>query len=137
MIFDFAKAEFTAKKITRFSVMDCWFNHGSAVLDLDYKGNGEWEATGISNDADDNDNRYKFVMELGGPDTKQQWGCVKDYDKSPMELGDVPADYYDLKPVNDSQWDDKFKLNGDWMNKTVTVKVKLHDTYTHSIELAE
>lgn len=137
MIFDFAKAEFTAKKITRFSVMDCWFNHGSAVLDLDYKGNGEWEATDISNDAGDGDNRYKFVMELGGPDTKQQWGCVKDYDKSPMELGDVPADYYDLKPVNDSQWDDKFKLNGDWMNKTVTVKVKLHDTYTHSIELAE
>jgi len=136
MIFDFAKAEFTAKKITKMSVMDCWHDHGSAVLDLNYIGNGEWEATGKPHDSSRNtDDRYKFVMEVDGQ--LQQWGCVKDYDKRPEELETIPADYYDMKTVATDQWNDKWKYNGDMLDQELHVKVILHDTYTHVMELAK
>jgi|GEM_PF-320822 len=135
LTFDFANATFKAEEVTRLSVFDCWHDHGSAVLDLDYAGGGEWAADGVAFDSSRNtDNRYKFIMEIGGK--TQQWGCVKDYDKTPAEAGN-PEDYFDLKRVGDSQWDDKFKFNGDQMDKKLHIVVKLHDTYTHSVETAE
>lgn len=139
LTFDFAAATFKAEKITRMSVMDCWHDHGSAVLDLTYIGNGEWEATGKPHDSSRNtDNRYKFVMEIEG--NLQQWGCANDYDKTPKELierdGAIPADYYDMKTVGSSQWDDKWKYDDNMLDADCHVMVKLHDTYTHVMELA-
>lgn len=132
LTFDFATATFTAEEITRFSVFDCWHDGGSAVLDLNYIGNGEWEATGVAHDSSRNtDDRYKFIMEIGGH--TQQWGTLNSVDEGP----DGTEEYYYMTRVKSSQWDDKWKYADGFMDKNLHIVVKLHDTYTHSIELAE
>lgn len=129
---DFAAATFAADAVTRMSVFDCWHDHGSAVLDLDYAGNGEWEGTGVAFDSSKNtDDRYKFVMEVGGK--TQQYGAVGgNREKAPSEAG-MDADYFHLRAVNASQWDDSFKFEKSQLDKKLKIRVILHGTYTHSV----
>lgn len=129
---DFAAATFKAAEVTKVSVMDCWHDHGSAVLDLTYAGKGEWEGSGVAFDSQRNtDDRYKFIIVIDGKDV--QYGAVGgNREKAPSESG-MGNDYFYLQQVNTDQWNDSFKLEKSQMDKNLKIRVILHDTYTHSI----
>lgn len=130
--FDFAAATYTAVEVSKVSVMDCWHDHGSAVLDLDYAGKGEWEGTGVAFDSSKNDDdRYKFILVIDGKEV--QYGSVGgSREKAPSESG-IGDEYFYLKQVNTDQWNDSFKWERDQKDKNLRIRVILHGTYTHTV----
>lgn len=127
--FENATAEFA--EVTNLSVFNCW--DGKGILDLTYVGKGEWSATGLA--FPEGDDRYKFVMTIGG--NTQFWGPVNDSeDEKPSNSQTPENEYYNMKRTNPgSQWDNKWKFEDKFKgNSNVKVTVKLHDTYTHTIE---
>lgn len=132
LTFDFAKAEFKAEEVSKVSVMDCWHDHGSAVLDLAYIGGGEWEGSGIAYDSAKNtDDRYKFILVIN--DKQVQYGAVGgNREKAPSE-SEMGEEYFHLQQVNNDQWNDSFKFEHSQMDKKLTIRVILHGTYTHTI----
>lgn len=130
--FDFAAATFTAVEVSKVSVMDCWHDHGSAVMDLDYAGGGEWEGTGVAYDSSKNtDDRYKFILVIDGKQV--QYGAVGgNREKAPSEAG-MSDDYFYLRQVNTDQWNDSFKFERSQMDRNLKIRVILHGTYTHSV----
>lgn len=130
--FDFGSGEYAIEKVTKLSVFDCWHDHGSAVLDLDYIGNGQWETTGVAFDSKKNDDdRYKFIMEVGGK--SQQYGAVGGNREKAPSGSNLGADYFYLKAVNADQWNDSFKFEQSQKDKSLKIKVTLRGTYTHSV----
>lgn len=132
LTFDFAKATYVAQEVSKVSVMDCWHDHGSAVLDLDYVGGGEWEGTGIAYDSSKNtDDRYKFIIVIDGKEV--QYGAVGgNREKAPSEY-EMGEEYFHLQQVNTDQWNDSFKFERSQMDKNLKIRVILHGTYTHTV----
>lgn len=85
------------------------------------------------------DERYKFrmfVKENGGqgPEKELEWATLNGTDSRPNATS--PEDYYYLKLLTDlSQWDNKWKLMGDFdgVPADYTVYLQADKPYTHSI----
>ncbi len=121
-----------------------WFFSPDNKVDipLEYQGNGIWKGTGTTTFHQESwgrDERYKFemVLEKDGTQTTVHWGPTNaSLDSRPGTSADPSYYYMQEWPV--SQWDNKWKLNGEFDGATTTFTVYLNADghYTHTVELA-
>lgn len=115
---------------------------GEVLFELPYKGNGVFQTTAtvtFKQEGWGRDERYKFrmsVKENGGTgETKElEWGTLNQTDSRPTATS--PASYYYLQLLtNLTQWDNKWKLMGDFdgVPAVYTVYLQADKPYTHSI----
>lgn len=115
---------------------------GKVLFELPYVGNGVFQANAtvtFKQESWGRDERYKFrmfVKENGGSaDTKElEWGTLNQTDSRPTATS--PESYYYLKLItNITQWDNKWKLMGDFdgVPAIYTIYLQADKPYTHSI----
>ncbi|MEA5044324.1 MAG: SusE domain-containing protein [Petrimonas sp.] len=112
------------------------------LFDLPYIGNGVFKATKktvtFKQEGWGRDERYKFRMFIkgngGNGETQElEWGTLNQTDSRPNAT--TPESYYYLKLVNPTQWDNKWKLMGDFdgVAADYTIYLQADTPYTHSI----
>ncbi len=116
---------------------------GKILFDLPYVGNGIFRAEGqtvtFKQEGWGRDERYKFRMfikENGGADAEKEleWGTLNGTDSRPTATS--PETYYYIKLLtNVTQWDNKWKLMGDFdgVPADYTIYLQAGQPYTHSI----
>ena len=115
---------------------------GAILFDLPYVGGGVFQTRAtvtFKQESWGRDERYKFRMfikENGGADAEKEveWGTLNQTDSRPT--ASTPESYYYLLWLTDlSQWDNKWKLMGDFdgVEATYTVYLTADQPYTHSI----
>ena len=110
------------------------------LFSLDYQAKGEWKASGkpitFKQEGWGRDERYKLKMTTinGAGETVEEWWGTPNTDSRPTASS--PASYYYLYPVDNSQWNGKFKFAGEMDNALVDVRVLLQADapYTHEIK---
>lgn len=120
-----------------------FFCPSNAVLfELPYIGNGVFKATKqtvtFKQESWGRDERYKFrmfVRENGGQGDLEEWewGTLNQTDSRPTAT--TPESYYYMQLVTPTQWDNKWKLMGDFdgVPADYTVYLQADRPYTHSI----
>ena len=112
------------------------------LFELPYVGYGVFQTKATVNFKEESwgkDERYKFrmfIQENGGADTEKEveWGTLNQTDSRPTTSS--PESYYYLQLLTEvSQWDNKWKLMGDFdgVPATYTVYLTADQPYTHSI----
>lgn len=116
---------------------------GQILFDLPYVGNGifraEDQTVTFKQESWGRDERYKFrmfVKENGGtdPETELEWGTLNGTDSRPTPTS--PESYYYIRLIdNPTQWDNKWKLMGDFddVPADYTIYLQAGQPYTHSI----
>ncbi|GHT63642.1 hypothetical protein AGMMS50239_19970 [Bacteroidia bacterium] len=115
---------------------------GKILFDLPYIGNGIFRAVNqtvtFKQEGWGRDERYKFrmfVKENGAdPEKELEWATLNGTDSRPTASS--PASYYYLRLLtNPSQWDNKWKMMGDFdgVPATYTIYLQADAPYTHSI----
>ena len=116
---------------------------GQILFDLPYVGNGifraEDQTVTFKQESWGRDERYKFrmfVKENAGadPETELEWGTLNGTDSRPTATS--PESYYYIKLItNVTQWDNKWKLMGDFDGVPADYAIYLQagQPYTHSI----
>lgn len=116
----------------------------SLLFEIPYVGNGVFRAeaqTVAFHPADwGRDERYKFRMYLRedgeeGEIVEMEWGTLNPTDSRPE--ADSPDAYYQMTLVTPSQYDNKWKLMGDFdgVPANFTIYLQVDKPYTHSVEL--
>ncbi|RFZ94462.1 hypothetical protein D0C36_02620 [Mucilaginibacter conchicola] len=129
-------------KSTEVTKVGLWFSADSKIwFDLDYAGNGTWQALNKSivfhQESWGRDERYKFrftFKNTDGSTTEQYFGSVNS-DNSAATAATAPSYYY-MVPVNNSVYDFAFKFNHDFDNKSADIKVFFNAdvaAYTHTV----
>jgi hypothetical protein len=114
----------------------------SVLFELPYVGNGVFKATKqtvtFKQESWGRDERYKFRMFVreneGQGDLKEwEWGTLNQTDSRPTATS--PESYYYMQLVTPTQWDNKWKLMGDFdgVPADYTVYLQADKPYTHSI----
>ena len=111
----------------------------SYLFSMPYIGNGMFKASSqpitFKQEGWGRDERYKLKMTTinSAGDTVEEWWGTPNTDSRPNASS--PASYYYLYPVNNSQWDGKFKFAGemDLALADVTAYFQAEIPYTHSI----
>lgn len=142
---DFAVASAKMVEITGCSVFFCPSN--SAIMAMDYQGNGVWEGTGATpfqQESWGRDERYKIEMNTADGDI--YWGPENSgLDSRPSDAAnaDQTSDYWYCKEWPYSQWDNKWKFYGthdtEVTGNNTTVTLYLNTTnaagrYTHFVK---
>ncbi len=115
---------------------------GESLFELPYVGYGVFQAketVTFKQESWGRDERYKFRMtirENGGADAEKEvdWGTLNQTDSRPTASS--PESYYYLQLFTEvSQWDNKWKLMGDFdgVPATYTVYLTADQPYTHTI----
>lgn len=115
---------------------------GKILFDLPYVGYGVFQAKAtvtFKQEGWGRDERYKFrmfVREDGGaaPEKELEWSTLNGTDSRPNST--TPENYYYMKLIDNlTQWDNKWKLNGDFdgQEATYTIYLTADTPYTHSI----
>lgn len=115
---------------------------GKTLFDLPYIGYGVFQARETVTFKQEDwgrDERYKFrmfIQENGGADAEKEveWGTLNQTDARPTSSS--PESYYYLQLLEEvSQWDNKWKLMGDFdgVPATYTIYLTADQPYTHSI----
>ena len=117
---------------------------GEILFDLPYVGNGVFQAKAtvtFKQESWGRDERYKFRMFIredggSGEETEVEWGTLNGTDSRPMP--NSPESYYYMQLLTGSgltQWDNKWKLMGDFdgVPATYTIYLTGDRPYTHSI----
>jgi hypothetical protein len=115
------------------------------LFELPYIGNGIFQAKNqtvtFKQESWGKDERYKFrmyVRENAGKSEIQEmeWGTLNPTDSRPTP--NSPDSYYYITLVNPSQWDNKWKLMGnfDGVPANYTIYLQVDKPYTHSVELS-
>lgn len=114
---------------------------GAILFELPYKGNGVFQATEtvtFKQEGWGRDERYKFRMSIkedggAGNEVEYEWGTLNQTDSRPTPTS--PESYYYLKLLNPTQWDNKWKLMGefDGVPAIYTIYLQADKPYTHSI----
>lgn len=135
----FNDALFKATEVTRLGL---WFSADSKIwFDLDYTGNGTWEAKNKSivfhQESWGRDERYKFRFTYKNADntTTDQYFGSSNRDNSAATAATAPSYFY-MVPVDNSVYDYTFKFNHDLDNKTGDFKVIFNAdvaAYTHTV----
>lgn len=136
---DFNTGASTLTLVTRVSF---YFSPQGAILfDLPYKGYGIFQAletVTFKQEGWGRDERYKFRMFLkedGGAaeETEMEWGTLNQTDSRPSPTS--PESYYYIQLINPTQWDNKWKLMGDFDGNPgiYTIYLQADKPYTHSI----
>ena len=138
---DFNVGAYTSELVTRIGF---YFSPDNTILfDLPYIGNGIFQAKDITvtfkQEGWGRDERYKFRMFVkanGGADSEKEveWGTLNQTDSRPTASS--PASYYYLRLITGlTQWDNKWKLMGDFdgVPATYTIYLQADQPYTHSI----
>lgn len=134
---DFNVGSAVYTEITDMQLFFCPTN--SFLFSLPYLAKGEWKATSqpitFKQEGWGRDERYKFKMTTinSAGETKEEWWGTPNTDSRPNSSS--PASYYYLYPVDNSQWDGKFKFAGEIDNSLADVSVLLQaeNPYTHLI----
>lgn len=134
---DFNVGSAVYTEVTDMQLFFCPTN--SFLFSMPYLANGEWKATSqpitFKQEGWGRDERYKFKMTTinSAGETVEEWLGTPNTDSRPNESS--PASYYYLYPVNNSQWDGKFKFAGEMDMALVDVSVLLQaeNPYTHVI----
>lgn len=136
---DFNTGASTLTLVTR---MSFYFSPvGEILFDLPYKGYGVFQAletVSFKQEGWGRDERYKFrmfVKEDGGTaeEKEMEWGTLNQTDSRPTATS--PESYYYLQLLNPTQWDNKWKLMGDFDENpgVYTIYLQADKPYTHSI----
>ncbi|WP_423129185.1 SusE domain-containing protein [Gaoshiqia sp. Z1-71] len=137
---DFNTGACTYALVTRVSF---YFSpEGKILFDLPYAGNGifraEDQTVTFKQESWGRDERYKFRMvikENGGADAEKEleWGTLNGTDSRPTATS--PESYYYIKLLNPTQWDNKWKLMGDFdgVPADYTIYLQAGQPYTHSV----
>lgn len=114
---------------------------GALLFELPYIGNGIFQARNtvtFKQEGWGRDERYKFrmfVKEDGGSAELQEleWGTLNQTDSRPTATS--PESYYYMQLVTPTQWDNKWKLMGDFdgVPALYTIYLQADRPYTHSI----
>lgn len=124
---------------TEITDMQLFFSPTNSFLfSLPYLANGEWKATSqpitFKQEGWGRDERYKIKMTTinSAGETVGEWWGTPSTDSRPDASS--PASYFYLFPVNNSQWDGKFKMAGELDMALVDMSVLLQaeNPYTHS-----
>lgn len=137
---DFNTGACTYTLVTRIGFFFC--PEDAILFDLPYVGYGVFQAretVTFKQESWGRDERYKFRMfikENGGADTEKEveWATLNQTDARPTPTS--PDSYYYLQLLTDrSQWDNKWKLMGDFdgVPATYTIYLTADQPYTHSI----
>ena len=138
---DFNTGACTYTLVTRIGFYFC--PEGQILFDLPYVGNGVFRAEDqtvtFQQESWGRDERYKFrmfVKENAGadPETELEWSTLNQTDSRPTATS--PDSYYYLKLLTDvTQWDNKWKLMGDFdgVPADYTIYLQADQPYTHSI----
>ena len=136
---DFNTGASTYTMVTRIGFFFCPEN--KILFDLPYVGYGVFQAKAtvtFFQESWGRDERYKlrmFVKENGGADAEKEmeWGTLNQTDARPTATS--PETYYYLQLLSPTQWDNKWKLMGDFdgVPATYTVYLTADQPYTHSI----
>lgn len=136
---DFNTGASTVTLVTRVSF---YFSpEGKILFDIPYKGYGVFQTTEtvtFKQEGWGRDERYKFRMFVkedggAGEETELEWGTLNQTDSRPTASS--PESYYYLKLMNPTQWDNKWKLMGDFDGNpgVYTIYLQADNPYTHSI----
>ncbi|HEY3372994.1 MAG TPA: SusE domain-containing protein [Prolixibacteraceae bacterium] len=133
---DFTVGSAVYTEITDMQLFFCPTN--SFLFSLPYLANGEWKASSqpitFKQEGWGRDERYKIKMTTvnSAGETVEEWWGTPNTDSRPNASS--PASYYYLYPVNNSQWDGKFKFAGEMDMALVDMSVLLQaeNPYTHS-----
>jgi hypothetical protein len=125
-------------EVTNMQLFFCPTN--TFLFSLDYQAKGEWKASSkpitFKQEGWGRDERYKFKMTTinGAGETVEEWWGTPSTDSRPTASS--PASYYYLYPVDNSQWNGKFKFAGEIDNSLADVRVLLQADapYTHEIK---
>ena len=134
---DFNVGSAVYTEITDFQLFFCPTNE--FLFSCDYTENGIFKASSkpitFKQEGWGRDERYKFKMTTinAAGETVEEWWGTPNTDSRPNSSS--PASYYYLYPVNNSQWDGKFKFAGemDMALVDVTAYFNADGEYTHSI----
>lgn len=135
---DFNVGSSVYTEITDMQLFFCPTN--TFLFSLDYQAKGEWKASGkpitFKQEGWGRDERYKLKMTTinSAGETVEEWWGTPNTDSRPTASS--PASYYYLYPVDNSQWNGKFKFAGEMDNALVDVRVLLQADapYTHEIK---
>jgi hypothetical protein len=135
---DFNVGSSVYTEITNIELFFCPTN--AFLFSLDYQAKGEWKASSkpitFKQEGWGRDERYKFKMTTinGAGETVEEWLGTPNTDSRPTASS--PASYYYLYPVDNSQWNGKFKFAGEMDMALVDVRVLLQADapYTHEIK---
>jgi hypothetical protein len=135
---DFNVGSAVYTEVTDMQLFFCPTN--SFLFSLPYVGNGEWKASSqpitFKQEGWGRDERYKFKMTTlnSAGETVEEWWGTPNTDSRPNAQS--PASYYYLYPVDNSQWDGKFKFAGEMDMALVDVSVLLQaeNPYTHVVK---
>ncbi|WP_423148001.1 SusE domain-containing protein [Rubrolithibacter danxiaensis] len=129
--------------VTEIISVGLWFSADNKIwYDLPYTGNSTWEidnAAVVFHQEDwGRDERYKFkftVKDASGAESAEWFGS-KNRDNGRPDAG-TPLSYWEMYPVDNSQYDYTFKFNGDADNKNADIKVDFNASgaYTHSVTI--
>jgi hypothetical protein len=130
---DFNTGGVAYNKINSMGIFHCEENR--VIIPLDYTANGVWSATSYALGeirTDWGNARYKIKMESEAGES--WWVTVNGTDSPPGDNAN-PAYFYVRETSTYSQWDDKWKINGEFTNSSFDASVTLNASgpYTHSI----
>lgn len=135
---DFNTGAGTIAQVTRIGF---YFSPENKILfDLPYRGYGVFQTTEtvtFKQEGWGRDERYKFrmfVKEEGSEnEVEMEWGTLNQTDSRPD--ANSPESYYYLKLVNPTQWDNKWKLMGNYDGNPAvyTIYLQADQPYTHSV----
>lgn len=139
MVVDFNAASVT---VTQIVSVGLWFAPDNKILvELPYKGNGQWEVKGtpvvFKQESWGRDERYKFrltVRDAAGAQSTEDFGSSNRDNSRPDNS--TASSYWYLKAAPTSQWDYCYKFNGNADNKNVDVLVDFSaaaTAYTHTV----
>lgn len=140
VVLDFTTGACTYTLVTRIGF---YFSpSGSILFDLPYVGYGVFQTrttVTFQQESWGRDERYKFrmfVKENGGADAEKEleWATLNQTDSRPTATS--PESYYYMELIsNITQWDNKWKLMGDFddVEATYTIYLTADQPYTHSI----
>ncbi|MFA5328464.1 MAG: SusE domain-containing protein [Prolixibacteraceae bacterium] len=134
---DFNVGSAVYTEITDFQLFFCPTNE--FLFSMGYTENGIFKATSqpitFKQEGWGRDERYKFKMTTinAAGETVEEWWGTPNTDSRPNASS--PASYYYLYPVNNSQWDGKFKFAGEMDLALVDVAAYFNadGEYTHSV----
>ncbi|MBN2486013.1 MAG: SusE domain-containing protein [Bacteroidales bacterium] len=129
-----------AVNFTEITNIELFFCPDNALLfSHEYQGNGVWKASGqpitFKQESWGRDERYKFKMTTinNAGETVDEWWGTPNIDHRPG--ADEPESYWYLFPVDDRQWEGKYKFADEMDNALVDISIFFQSDkpYTHQI----